>query len=388
LGLRGSSTATMLSRKFFLVFGVLFVIFTCSKALYYPDLDEKDFDRVVDGSKPALVEFYAPWCGHCKNLAPEYERLGEAAKNVKDVIVAQVDADKHSNLAKRFGVQGFPTIKWFHKKVDKASAEDFSGSRTAEALADFIHQKLGRTNVIRLPKAEAHVVELNPENFDKIVLDPGKNVLVEFYAPWCGHCKALKPQYEKVAKAFKDSKDVVIAALDADTHRDIAQKYGISGFPTIKFFPATSKKQVVEYDLGRSAEDFVRFINSHAGTDLDVGGMPSSAASRIKALETPVREFIKSKGRNLEKAKVAVEEIIQSDSSIKGQLKENAKYYLKVMEKYAQSGEEYILKEIQRLENILKNEEGNITDAKRANFLRRLHILKSFLSNETEETST
>jgi protein disulfide-isomerase A6 len=102
---------------------------------------------------------------------------------VKDVIVAQVDADKHSNLAKRFGVQGFPTIKWFHKKVDKASAEDFSGSRTAEALADFIHQKLGRTNVIRLPKAEAHVVELNPENFDKIVLDPGKNVLVEFYAP-------------------------------------------------------------------------------------------------------------------------------------------------------------------------------------------------------------
>jgi thiol-disulfide isomerase/thioredoxin len=53
----------MLSRKFFLVFGVLFVIFTCSKALYYPDLDEKDFDRVVDGSKPALVEFYAPWCG-------------------------------------------------------------------------------------------------------------------------------------------------------------------------------------------------------------------------------------------------------------------------------------------------------------------------------------
>ncbi|GJD10221.1 Probable protein disulfide-isomerase A6 [Galdieria sulphuraria] len=360
----------MLTKEVLLVLGLLSVFCTFSRALYYPDLDEKEFDRVVDGSKPALVEFYAPWCGHCKNLAPEYERLGEAAKSVKDVIVAQVDADKHSNLAKRFGVQGFPTIKWFDKKVDKASAEDFSGSRTAESLADFIHQKLGRTNVIRLPKEEVHVVELNPENFDKIVLDPTKNVLVEFYAPWCGHCKALKPQYEKVAKTFKDSSDVIIASLDADANRDIAQRFDVSGFPTIKFFPATKKKDVVEYDSGRAAVDFVRFINKHVGTDLDVGGMPSAEASRIKALETPG----------------AVEEVISRDPSLKGQLKRNAKYYLKVMEKYAQNGEEYIVKEIQRLENMLKNEEGNITDSKRANFLRRLHILKSFLSNDTEET--
>ncbi|GJQ09666.1 hypothetical protein GpartN1_g1457.t1 [Galdieria partita] len=376
----------MVTKEVLLALGLLFLVCTCSKALYYPDLDEKEFDRVIDGSKPALVEFYAPWCGHCKNLAPEYERLGEAAKNVKDVIVAQVDADKHSNLAKRFGVQGFPTIKWFHKKVDKASSEDFSGSRTAESLADFIHQKLGRTNIIRLPKEEVHVVELSPENFDRIVLDPTKNVLVEFYAPWCGHCKALKPHYEKVARTFKDSSEVIIAALDADANRDIAQRFGISGFPTIKFFPATEKKDVVEYDSGRSAADFVRFINKHVGTDLDVGGMPSADASRIKALETPVREFVKAKGRNFAKAKQAVEEVISRDPSLKGQLKRNAKYYLKVMEKYAQNGEEYIVKEVQRLENMLKNEDGNITDSKRANFLRRLHILKSFLSNDIEET--
>lgn len=53
----------MLSKGVLVVVGVLLVFCNCSKALYYPDLDEKEFDRVLDGSKPALVEFYAPWCG-------------------------------------------------------------------------------------------------------------------------------------------------------------------------------------------------------------------------------------------------------------------------------------------------------------------------------------
>lgn len=167
---------------------------------------------------------------------------------------------------------------------------------------------------------------------------------------WCGHCKSLKPHYEKVAKTFKDSGDVVIAALNADEYSNLAQRFGISGFPTIKFFPATQKKEVIEYDSGRTAADFVRFINKHVGTDLDVGGLPKADASRIKALEKPIQEFVRSKGKNLGKAKAAVEEAISRDSSIKGQLKRNAQYYLKVMEKYAENGEEYITKEIQRLE--------------------------------------
>eukprot|EP00871_Galdieria_phlegrea_P004081 jgi/Galph1/4674/GphlegSOOS_G3338.1 len=359
----------------------LYVLFLSvgTLALYYPDLDEKEFDRVIDGSKPALVEFYAPWCGHCKNLAPEYERLGEAAKNIPDVIVAQVDADTHKGLAKRFGVQGFPTIKWFYKSVDKDNAEDFSGSRTAESLVDFIHKKLGRSNVIRLAKEEMHVVELTPDNFEKIVFDPSKNVIVEFYAPWCGHCKALKPQYEKAARTFKDSGDVIVAAIDADMYSDIAKQFDVTGFPTILFFPAEKNKKPVEYDSGRSAADIVRFVNRHAGTDLEVGGFPTADAGLVPALENSVRELVKAGGQNLDKVKKSVEQIINSDASIKGQMKQNARYYVKIMEKYAQAGEEYVRKEIQRLENMLKNDEGNINSSKLANFQRRINILKVFL---------
>merc|ERR1711916_408316 len=63
---------------------------------------------VVDGSKNVFVEFYAPWCGHCKRLTPEYEIVGDAFARTPEVVVAKVDADAHRSLGSRFGVTGFP----------------------------------------------------------------------------------------------------------------------------------------------------------------------------------------------------------------------------------------------------------------------------------------
>ncbi|KAE8681442.1 hypothetical protein F3Y22_tig00111330pilonHSYRG00812 [Hibiscus syriacus] len=68
------------------------------------------------------------------------------------------------------------------------------------------------------------VVVLNADNFDEVVLDETKDVLVEFYAPWCGHCKILAPTYEEVATAFKMEDDVIIANLDADKYKDLEEK--------------------------------------------------------------------------------------------------------------------------------------------------------------------
>jgi len=73
------------------------------------DLDPTNFDTVVGNNQGVLVEFFAPWCGHCKNLAPIWEELGAAFSHAKDkVVIAKVDADAHRELGTKFGVQGFP----------------------------------------------------------------------------------------------------------------------------------------------------------------------------------------------------------------------------------------------------------------------------------------
>ncbi len=79
--------------------------------------------------------------------------------------------------------------------------------------------------------------------------------LVEFFAPWCGHCKNLAPEWAKAATELKGK--VKLGAVDATVHQKYAQQYGVRGYPTIKYFPAGSKTQPEEFDGGRTASDIV-----------------------------------------------------------------------------------------------------------------------------------
>merc|ERR1719411_1408501 len=106
--------------------------------------------------------------------------------------------------------------------------------------------------------------ELTPDSFDSVV-DGSKSVFAMFYAPWCGHCKSCKPDYAKVAASFADEPSVSIVSVDADKYKDLGSKYGVSGFPTLKFFPKGSTEPE-DYSKGRSAQDVVSFINDKAGT--------------------------------------------------------------------------------------------------------------------------
>ena len=110
---------------------------------------------------------------------------------------------------------------------------------------------------------EGPVTVVVAKSYNDIVLDDTKDVLIEFYAPWCGHCKALAPKYEDLASQYGESefKDkVVIAKVDA-TLNDVPDE--IQGFPTIKLYPAGGKDSPVTYQGSRTVEDLIEFIKEN-----------------------------------------------------------------------------------------------------------------------------
>jgi protein disulfide-isomerase A1 len=101
------------------------------------------------------------------------------------------------------------------------------------------------------------------KNYKDLVIDNDKDVLLEYYAPWCGHCKALAPKYEELGQLYASdefSKLVTIAKVDA-TANDVPDE--IQGFPTIKLFPAGKKDSPVDYSGSRTVEDLVQFIKEN-----------------------------------------------------------------------------------------------------------------------------
>jgi len=218
-----------------------------------------------------LVEFYAPWCGHCKNLVPEWKKAATALKGI--VNIAAVDADQHKSLGGQFEVRGFPTIKLFGE--NKKKPEDFNGGRTADAIVEFALQAAQKLAKKRLKGGASssgsgrkqekksgsggkdEVVNLDSVSFEEEVLGSDDVWLVEFFAPWCGHCKSLAPEWKKAASEL--SGKVKLGAVDATVESSLAQKYGIQGYPTIKVWKAGPKGDPADYQGGRTASDIVRY---------------------------------------------------------------------------------------------------------------------------------
>eukprot|EP00435_Cladocopium_sp_Y103_P071584 s72_g37.t2 len=126
------------------------------------DLATGNFSEAVSRQGLSFVEFYAPWCGHCKKLVPEWERTAELCQEA-DILVAKVDAIAHKSLAQEHEVQSFPTLR-LYKGGPKVSVK-YEGPRTGDKMAEWAKGKLTEQLVERMEEHEVHGLKVSLYNF-------------------------------------------------------------------------------------------------------------------------------------------------------------------------------------------------------------------------------
>ena len=173
-------------------------------------------------------------------------------------------------------------------------------------------------------KQEGPVQIVVAKNYDDIVLDDTKDVLIEFYAPWCGHCKALAPKYDILAELYVTeghSDKITIAKVDS-TANDVPDE--IQGFPTLKMYKAGDKKNPVTYSGNRSIEDLIRFIKEEGKYQLDVTYVEEEAAE-ADAQKPITEEMAQQAEAATETVKSVAEEVKDSVTSKVGSATEAVK---------------------------------------------------------------
>ncbi|XP_003501525.1 protein disulfide-isomerase A2 [Cricetulus griseus] len=196
---------------------------------------------------PALmVEFYAPWCGHCKALAPEYSKAAALlAAESASVTLAKVDGPAEPELTKEFGVVGYPTLKFF-QNGNRTNPEEYTGPQKAEGIAEWLRRRVG-------PSAK----RLEDEEDVQALTDKWEVVVIGFFQDLQG---------EDVATFLALARDALDITFGFTDQPQLFQKFGLTKDTVILFkkFDEGRADFPVDKDTGLDLGDLSRFLVTHS----------------------------------------------------------------------------------------------------------------------------
>ncbi|KRT84796.1 Thioredoxin, partial [Oryctes borbonicus] len=242
---------------------------------YHGLVGHRKSDNHQDFNNPLVVAYYTvDYVKNPKGTNYWRNRILKVAKQFKDKVTFAVSAkDDHQHELNEYGIDYVkgdkPVILARNSKNQKLKME---GEFSIEALEKFVQDLLDDSLEPYLKSEEIPESNDGPvkvavaKNFNEIVVDNNKDTLIEFYAPWCGHCKKLAPTFDELGEKLKDE-DVAIVKMDA-TANDVPPSFEVRGFPTLYWAPKGSKDQAVKYESGRELNDFIKYIAKHATTEL------------------------------------------------------------------------------------------------------------------------
>lgn len=218
--------------------------------------------------KNHLLMFIAKTASDFQTKLDEYKTVAPEFKGKVLFIYIDIEQEDNLRILEFFGLkpEECPALRYISLGEDMTKFKPDTESMAADDIKAFVSSVLdGKLKAHLMSEDVPEDWDSNPvkvlvgKNFAEVAKDQSKNVLIEFYAPWCGHCKQLAPVWDELAEKFKDNTDIVIAKMDSTANE--LEDVKVQSFPTIKYFPAGSD-EVVDYNGERTLAGFTKFLES------------------------------------------------------------------------------------------------------------------------------
>ncbi|XP_029156289.1 protein disulfide-isomerase A3 [Nylanderia fulva] len=241
---------------------------------YYGIAGVRTRDNSQDFKNPLVVAYYnVDYVKNAKGTNYWRNRIIKVAKDFPEYSFAIASKDDFQHELNDFGIDytkgDKPIVLVRDAKNQKYALKDEFSMETFEAFLKDLQAGALEPYLKSEPIPESNTGNVKvavAKNFDDLVTNSDKDTLIEFYAPWCGHCKKLAPIYDELGEKMANE-NVEIVKFDA-TANDVPASYEVRGFPTLFWVPKDAKDSPVKYEGGRELEDFIKYIAKHATDEL------------------------------------------------------------------------------------------------------------------------